>query len=197
MKKIRVAINGFGRIGRITYRALLSKPNIDVIAINDLTDTTTLAHLLKYDSIHGKFDGTISLEGDLLILNNHKIKVVSEKDPSKLPWKNLNVDVVIESTGKFADAEGAKLHLDAGAKKVVLSAPSKGKDDVKTIVPGVNEHLISRDEKIYSWTCGRVDFDDHRGIGDRYPQCQYPHYQPCRSFWSFGALSAAWTGGAF
>lgn len=149
MKKIKVAINGFGRIGRITYRALLSKPSIDVIAINDLTDNYTLAHLLKYDSIHGQFNGNVHTEKDYLIVNNQKIKIFAEKDPSKLPWKELDIDVVIESTGRYVSEEGANLHLIAGAKKVIISAPAKG-GNVKSIVIGVNEKILDGSEKIIS-----------------------------------------------
>ena len=101
MSKINVGINGFGRIGRLTYRALLAKPNIDVVAINDLTDANTLAHLLKYDSVHGKFPGTVAVEGDALVVNGNRLKVMAERDPANLPWGALGVDVVIESTGIF------------------------------------------------------------------------------------------------
>lgn len=150
MKKIRVAINGFGRIGRMTTRVLLERSNIELMAINDLTDTKTLAHLFKYDSVHRAFNGTVSAETDHLYINGTQIKVTAEKNPADLPWHSMDVDVVIECTGKFTDAEGAKAHLKAGAKKVLLSAPSKGKDDMKTIVIGVNEDTIQGDETIIS-----------------------------------------------
>ncbi len=148
MSKIRVAINGFGRIGRITFRALLNKENIEVVAINDLTDTTTLAHLLKYDSIHGKFPGEVSHDDQHIIVNGTPIRVFSERDPANLPWADTQVQTVLESTGIFRDAEGAGKHIQAGASKVIISAPAKG--DVKTVVLGVNEDTLSGDEQIIS-----------------------------------------------
>jgi len=150
MKKIRVAINGFGRIGRMTTRVLLERNNIELVAINDLTDTKTLAHLFKYDSVHRAFKGTVTAETDHLYINGSQIKVTAEKNPADLPWHSMGIDVVIECTGKFTNAETAKAHLAAGAKKVLLSAPSKGKDDMKTIVIGVNEQTLTGDEKILS-----------------------------------------------
>lgn len=150
MKKIRVAINGFGRIGRMTSRVLLERENIELVAVNDLTDTHTLAHLFKYDSVHRAFKGTVSAETDHLYLNGKQVKVTSQKNPADLPWHTLDIDVVIESTGKFTDAESAKAHLIGGARKVMLSAPSKGKDDMKTIVIGVNDDTITGEEKIIS-----------------------------------------------
>jgi len=150
MKKIRVAINGFGRIGRMTTRVLLERNNIELVAINDLTDTKTLAHLFKYDSVHRAFKGTVTAETDHLYINGIQIKVMAEKNPADLPWHSMDIDVVIECTGKFTDAEGVKAHLAAGAKKVLLSSPSKGKDDMKTIVIGVNEHTLTGEEKIIS-----------------------------------------------
>lgn len=146
-KTIRVAINGFGRIGRITFRALLKKSTIEVVAINDLTDTATLAHLLKYDSIHGKFDGTVEHTTDSLIINGKTIKVTAERDPAQLPWKATQVDVVLESTGRFTD-KSAEAHITAGAKKVVISAPAKG--DIKTVVLGVNDDILDGSEKVIS-----------------------------------------------
>jgi len=135
---IRVGINGFGRIGRNVVRAagLMGVKDIDFVAVNDLTDTKTLAHLLKYDSVHGRFDGTVEARGDSLVVNGDEMKVLSEKDPARLPWKDLGVDLVLESTGRFTDREQAALHLQGGAKKVVISAPAK-KEDI-TIVYGVN-----------------------------------------------------------
>lgn len=144
----KVAINGFGRIGRLTFRALLLKDNVEVVAINDLTDPATLAHLLKYDSAHGKFDGTISAENDGLVVNGKKIKISAERDPKNLPWKELGIDVVLESTGRFVDEESAGGHITAGAKKVVISAPAKG--NIPTVVLGVNEDILTGDEKIVS-----------------------------------------------
>ncbi len=148
MSKIKVAINGFGRIGRLTFKALLEKENVEVVAINDLTDNKTLAHLLKYDSIHGKFDGTISYTDDKFVVNGKDINVYAERNPADLPWKKLGVDVVLESTGIFTDKDGAGKHLTAGARKVVISAPAKG--EIKTVVLGVNEGTMTGDETILS-----------------------------------------------
>jgi glyceraldehyde 3-phosphate dehydrogenase len=145
---IRIAINGFGRIGRTLLRKLISHQNIELVAINDLTDALTLAHLLKYDSIHRRFPGEISAEDQAIRINGKSIPLFAEKDPSKLPWKSLNVDVVIESTGHFTDASKAEMHIQAGAKKVIISAPAKG--DVKTIVIGVNEGTLDGKEKVVS-----------------------------------------------
>ncbi|MCL4117108.1 UNVERIFIED_CONTAM: hypothetical protein GTU68_024183 [Idotea baltica] len=145
----RIAINGFGRIGRLTFRNLINQKNVNIVAINDLTDNATLAHLLKYDSTHGRFDGDTHLEGDVLTVNGDAINLYAERDPKNLPWADLNVDVVLECTGIFTSEDEASWHLEAGAKKVVLSAPSKG-GDIKTIVIGVNDEEISDDIKIYS-----------------------------------------------
>ncbi|MBK6446860.1 MAG: type I glyceraldehyde-3-phosphate dehydrogenase [Bacteroidetes bacterium] len=150
MKKIRVAINGFGRIGRMTARILMKKQNIELVAINDLTDNHTLAHLFKYDSIHRRFDGEVSSDEKHLIINGIKIQSLAERDPLKLPWKALNIDVVLECTGIFTDKAGATLHLTAGARKVILSAPAKGKEQVKTIVLGVNDDQITAEDTILS-----------------------------------------------
>ncbi|WP_456341837.1 type I glyceraldehyde-3-phosphate dehydrogenase [Thermovibrio sp.] len=133
---VRVAINGFGRIGRSFYRIAHSHPEIEVVAINDLTDAKTLAHLLKYDSVHGKFDAEVYAEGDSLVIDGKSIRVYADPNPEELPWKELEVDVVLEATGRFRDREGASKHLKAGAKKVVISAPAKEPDI--TIVMGVN-----------------------------------------------------------
>jgi glyceraldehyde 3-phosphate dehydrogenase len=145
--KIKVAVNGFGRIGRLTFKALLSNPNVEVCAINDLTDPKTLAHLLKYDSVHGRFPGTVSFEEKALLVNGKKITIYAEKDPAKLPWKELGIDVVLESTGRFTD-ESAGAHITAGARKVVISAPAKG--NIPTVVLGVNEHILNGSETILS-----------------------------------------------
>jgi len=151
MSKINVGINGFGRIGRLTYRALLAKPNIDVVAINDLTDANTLAHLLKYDSVHGKFPGTVAVEGDALVVNGNRLKVMAERDPANLPWGALGVDVVIESTGIFRNREKMSKHIDAGARKVILSVPADKPEDVDfTVVLGVNDDLLTPDMKYIS-----------------------------------------------
>lgn len=151
MKKIKVGINGFGRIGRLTLKAALEKENIEITAVNDLTDSTTLAHLLKYDSVHGKFPGTVVAEGNDLVVNGKKIRVYSEKDPANLPWKELGIDVVVEATGVFRDREKISKHLQAGANKVVLCVPSKTADDVDaTVVLGVNDHDLKPEHQIFS-----------------------------------------------
>ncbi len=148
MSKIKVAVNGFGRIGRLTFKALLQKENVEVVAINDLTDTKTLAHLLKYDSVHGKFNGTVEATDNGIKVNGEEIRIYAERNPADLPWGELGVDVVLESTGIFRDQEGAGKHLTAGAKKVVISAPAKG--DIKTVVLGVNDDTMSGEENILS-----------------------------------------------
>ncbi|NCA75113.1 MAG: type I glyceraldehyde-3-phosphate dehydrogenase [Alphaproteobacteria bacterium] len=151
MGTIKVGINGFGRIGRLTYRALLLKGNIEIIAINDLTDAKTLAHLFKYDSVHGKFSGEVKVDGDFLIINGNRIKVMAEKDPANLPWGALGVDTVVECTGIFRTREKMTKHLTAGAKKVVLSVPADNKEDVDaTIVVGVNDDKLTPDMKLVS-----------------------------------------------
>lgn len=147
MENLKIAINGFGRIGRLSFRALQDKEGVEVVAINDLTDTATLAHLLKHDSAHGKFKGEVSYDENTIIVNGHHVKVFKEKDPAQLPWKDLNVDVVLEATGLFTDKDKASAHLKAGAKKVVISAPAKG---VKTIVLGVNEDKLTPEDTIVS-----------------------------------------------
>lgn len=149
MKKIRVAINGFGRIGRIYFRNAILNDKIEIVAINDVTDTKTLAHLLKYDSIHRAFPGEVKVEGKDLVVNEKKIKIVSSNDPGQLPWKENNIDVVIESTGHFLNTEGAKKHITAGAKKVILSAPASD-DSIKTMVLGVNDSILTSDDVIVS-----------------------------------------------
>ncbi|KYZ75570.1 glyceraldehyde-3-phosphate dehydrogenase [Anaerosporomusa subterranea] len=133
----KVGINGFGRIGRNVFRAALGNPAVEIVAVNDLTDAPTLAHLLKYDSVHGTLNADVRAEGDQIIVNGKAIKVLAERDPANLPWKNLGVEVVVESTGRFTDGDKAAAHLKAGAKKVIISAPAKGEDI--TIVLGVNE----------------------------------------------------------
>ena len=134
---IRIGINGFGRIGRNVFRALRKNAaDIEVIAVNDLTDTATLAHLLKYDSVHGPFDGEVKIDGDALVVDGKGMKVLAERDPGQLPWKDLGVDIVLESTGIFTQRDKAALHLSGGAKKVIISAPAKQEDI--TIVMGIN-----------------------------------------------------------
>ena len=148
MATIKVAINGFGRIGRLSFRRLLEKANVEIVAINDLTDNATLAHLLKYDSVHGKFAGDVTSDADSITVNGIRIKAFAERDPKKLPWKELEIDVVLESTGRFVDETGAGQHLEAGCKKVVISAPAKG--NIPTIVLGVNEDTLTGNETILS-----------------------------------------------
>mgnify|MGYP003586359295 CR=1 FL=1 len=151
MAKIKVAINGFGRIGRVTFRGLIQKENIEVVALNDLTDAKTLCHLLKYDSIHGKFQGEVSVDGDFLIVNGKRIKIYAERDPANLPWKELGVDVVIESTGVFRNKEKMGKHIAAGAKKVILTVPADNKDDVDaTVVLGVNDEILKPEMQFIS-----------------------------------------------
>jgi glyceraldehyde 3-phosphate dehydrogenase len=172
---MRVAINGFGRIGRIALRSLLNKKNIQVVAINDLTDSQTLAHLFKYDSIHGIFEGQINTSEQTLIINGQTVQVLAEKDPANLPWKALEIDLVIESTGKFTSKDKAELHLKAGAKRVIISAPSADKS-VPTVVLGVNDHEIDLSAAILSnasCTTNNVApmvkvLDDNWGIIDGY-----------------------------
>lgn len=146
---IKVGINGFGRIGRNVYRVIAKRKNIDVLAINDLTDAKTLAYLLKYDSVHGKFEGNIEAKDNSIVVKGKEIKLVKEKDPAKLPWKDLGIEVVIESTGIFTKRSDCEKHLEAGARKVILSAPSKDKLDA-TIVIGVNTNDLKSEHKIVS-----------------------------------------------
>ena len=148
MKK-RIAINGFGRIGRLTLRNLLKNKNIEVVGINDLTDNKTLAHLFKYDSIHGTFPGTVSADEDSIKINDQVIPVFSSKDPQTLPWASLKVDIVLECTGIFKKRVDCQKHRDAGAKKIILSAPSSDAD-VPTVVLGVNDELLHVDDWMIS-----------------------------------------------
>ncbi len=147
--KTRVAINGFGRIGRISFRAAFDRSDIEIVGLNDLTDTKTLAHLLKHDTNYGEYAHTVSFDDKNLIVDNVKIPVYAEKDPAALPWKDLNVDVVIESTGRFTKYEDALAHIKAGAKKVVLSGPSKS-PEVNTIVIGANEDELKEAGQVIS-----------------------------------------------
>jgi len=149
MAKKRIAINGFGRIGRLTFRNLWSMDDVDVVAINDLTDNNTLAHLLKHDSAHGKWDHDISATDQNIIINGDRVAASSERDPSKLPWEEMKIDTVIEATGVFRTADKAKLHVDAGAKRVVISAPGKG-DGIDTVVLGVNSKTAESNNQIFS-----------------------------------------------
>jgi len=140
----RIAINGFGRIGRMVFRKAILDESLDIVAINASYPAETLAHLLKYDTIHGKFDGIIIAEDDSLIVNGRRVKLINNRDPKLLPWKEMNIDIVIEATGKFNDRSKAALHLDAGAKRVILSAPGKNED--VTIVMGVNQEVLEIDK---------------------------------------------------
>ena len=144
----KIAINGFGRIGRLTFRNLIESNKVEVVAINDLTAVDMLAHLLKYDSAHGRFNGTVEHTDNGLIVNGKEITVYAQRDPETLPWAELDIDVVIESTGFFRDAEGMGKHIKAGAKKVALSAPASG--DIKTIVLGVNDVELTADDTMVS-----------------------------------------------
>ncbi|MEJ2049300.1 MAG: type I glyceraldehyde-3-phosphate dehydrogenase [Calditrichota bacterium] len=146
---LTVAINGFGRIGRLVFKALQNDRDVDVVAINDITDTKTLAHLLKYDTVHGKYPVPVKAEGEYLVTGNRKVKVLAEKDPSKLPWKAMKVDAVVESTGIFRTKEKLSMHLTAGAKKVVLTAPAKDELD-NTVVMGVNDDTLKPNHNIVS-----------------------------------------------
>lgn len=148
---IRLGINGFGRIGRLVFRAIIERGNnmIDIVGVNDLTDAHTLAHLLKYDSVHGPFPGDVSVDGTDLVVGGERFKVLSEADPQKLPWGELGADIVVESTGFFRTREKAALHLAAGAKKVVISAPASGDVDA-TVVLGVNDHVLTGNEQVIS-----------------------------------------------
>jgi len=140
---IKVAINGFGRIGKLVYRAGYKNPNLDFVAVNDVTDTKVLAHLLKYDSVHGTMHADIKSEGNKIIVDGKSMEVFCEKDPTALPWKKLGIDIVVESTGKFSDGKSAMKHIEAGAKQVLLSAPAKKSEvPVQTIVLGVNDEQM-------------------------------------------------------
>jgi glyceraldehyde 3-phosphate dehydrogenase len=149
MKKTKVAINGFGRIGRVFLRIAMQHPEIEVVAINDLTDAKTLAHLFKYDSVHGVLKETVSHTENTLKIGERVIKVYAEKSPENLPWAKEMIDIVVESTGKFLDKESASLHVKAGAKKVILSAPPKS-GDIKAVVMGINDSILNSSDVIIS-----------------------------------------------
>lgn len=150
---VNIAINGFGRIGRLVLRAGINDPEINIVAINDLADSGTLAHLLRYDSVHGKFSGTIQHKESSIEINNKDIKLFNEKDPSKLKWKKLDIDLVMECTGRFRTYELASQHLKAGAKKILLSAPAKGKKPIKTIAMGVNHDTYNGENIVSNASC--------------------------------------------
>ena len=145
---VKVAINGFGRIGRLAFRLIMGNPELEVVAINDLTDTKMLAHLLKYDSAHGRFEGSVEVKEGEFIVNGHSVKTFAKANPEELPWGELGVDVVLECTGFFTDKTKAEAHIKAGAKKVVISAPAKG--DLKTIVYNVNDNILDGTETVIS-----------------------------------------------
>lgn len=150
MKK-KIAINGFGRIGRLTFQALIKNETVEVVAINDLTNAKTLAHLLKYDSVHGKFDGEVSADENSITINGKKYVIYAEKDPENLPWKELGIDIVVECTGRFRKRADIEKHLAAGARKVTLSVPADKSEDVDlTVVMGVNDNLLSREHLLVS-----------------------------------------------
>ena len=147
----KIAINGFGRIGRLSFRALLDHPELEVVAINDLTDAKTLAYLLKYDSVHENFAGEVKAEGDCIVVNGRSVKIYAERDPQNLPWKELGVDIVVESTGLFKKREQMMKHINAGAKKVILTVPAaKAEDADATVVMGVNDQILTREMQLVS-----------------------------------------------
>ena len=148
---IKLGINGFGRIGRLVMRSILAREagTFDVVGINDLTNASTLGHLFKYDSVHGRYNGSVSVDGDTLNIDGDKIKIFSERDPENLPWGDLGCDIVIESTGVFRTKEAASKHIKAGAKKVIISAPAKGDVDA-TVVLGVNDSILTGNEEVLS-----------------------------------------------
>ena len=146
---VNIGINGFGRIGRLVFRRMMQQGGYNVVAINDITDAKTLAYLLKYDSVHGKYPGAVSAEGDSIVVDGKKFKVLAEKDPSKLPWKDLDAQVIIEGTGIFTSREKLMLHIQAGAKKVLLTAPTKDEIDA-TVVLGVNDSVLTGKEQFLS-----------------------------------------------
>ena len=147
----KVAINGFGRIGRMSFRAMLAHPELEIVAINDLTSADTLAYLFKYDSVHENFDGEVHAEGDCLVVNGKKVKIYAERDPQNLPWGERGVDIVVESTGLFKKREQMMKHINAGAKKVILTVPAGKADDVDaTIVMGVNDNILTKEMQLVS-----------------------------------------------
>ncbi len=147
----KVAINGFGRIGRMSFRAILSHPELEVVAINDLTSADTLAYLFKYDSVHENFDGEVHAEGEYIVVNGRRIRIYAERDPQNLPWKELGVDIVVESTGFFKSRDLMMKHINAGAKKVILTVPASKADDVDaTVVMGVNDQILTKEMNLVS-----------------------------------------------
>ena len=169
----KVGINGFGRIGRNVFRAAFGNPDFDVVAVNDLTDAATLAHLLKYDSIHGTFDHDVTAEGEYLVVDGKKVKVLAQTDPAKLPWGELGVEIVVESTGRFTEGAKAKAHLEAGAKKVIISAPAKGEDI--TIVMGVNEDKYEADKYLQRFLHHQLPGSVHQSSAGKLWYCKRPY----------------------
>jgi glyceraldehyde 3-phosphate dehydrogenase len=173
MSRINIAINGFGRIGRITFRSLVQCEKVNIVAVNDLTDAATLAHLVKYDSSQGEFEGEIFARDGNLVVNGQEILVLSQRNPEKLPWRELGIDLVLESTGQFTTRKKALKHVTAGAKKVIISAPAKGHSNgVKFIVMGINQHILSGDDVVISNSSCTTNcvaplikiLDDHWGL---------------------------------
>lgn len=150
---IRIAINGFGRIGRQAAKLILNNPELELIAVNDLTDAPTLAHLLRYDTVYGKYEKTVDVRDGELAVGDEAFKVFAEKDPINLPWRDLAIDVVIESTGRFTDSAGARKHIEAGAGAVVISAPSKGENPAPTFLRGVNDQSYGGEEVVNNASC--------------------------------------------
>jgi glyceraldehyde 3-phosphate dehydrogenase (phosphorylating) len=146
---VKIGINGFGRIGRLVFRRALELGNIEIVGINDLTDAKTLAHLLKYDSVHGRFNGTVTVDGSSIVVNGKKIQITAERDPANLKWSDLGAEVIIEATGVFRSKEACMKHITAGAKKVILTVPAKGDVDA-TVVLGVNDDVLKGDEQVIS-----------------------------------------------
>ena len=146
---VKIGINGFGRIGRLVFRRALELGNIEIVGINDLTDAKTLAHLLKYDSVHGRFNGTVAVDGSSIVVNGKKIQITAERDPANLKWSELGAEVIIEATGVFRSKEACMKHITAGAKKVILTVPAKGDVDA-TVVLGVNDDVLKGDEQVVS-----------------------------------------------
>ncbi len=147
----KVAINGFGRIGRMSFRAMMDHPELEIVAINDLTDAKTLAYLFKYDSVHENFDGEVYADGDCIVVNGKKVKIYAERDPQALPWGELGVDIVVESTGLFKKREQMMKHINAGAKKVILTVPAAKAEDVDaTVVMGVNDNVLTKEMQLVS-----------------------------------------------
>ena len=165
MSTVKVAINGFGRIGRLVYRQIYNMEGIDIVAINDLTSPKVLAHLLKYDSAQGRFDEDVKATENSILVNGNEVKIYAQKNPAEIPWKNHDVDVVLECTGFFTDKEKAELHLKAGAKRVVISAPATG--DLKTIVFNVNHDILDGNGNSYQlrFLYYQLSGADGRGTG--------------------------------